>query len=113
MFRDEDSEFTTIPAAPGWCVSVLYSGLDDLTDEPIVAWEIERWADSKKDEFCRTVAPICTENYFNDNSAPNDGWMLRDPSGCYHDPNGSKFDTADDALAHLKARRAKRRSPAA
>jgi|SRR6516162_2504545 hypothetical protein len=112
MFRDEDSEFTTVPAAPGWYVCVLYDGLECLTDEPIVAWEIERWASSKKDDFCRTATPICTENYFNDNSALNDGWMLRDPSGCYHDPDGSKFDTVDEALAHLQARR-RRHVPAA
>ena len=51
MFRDEDSEFTTVPAAPGWYVCVLYDGLECLTDEPIVAWEIERWASSKKRRF--------------------------------------------------------------
>ena len=78
-----------------------------------MAWEIERWASSKKDDFCRTVTPICTENHFNDNSARNDGWMLREPTGRYHDPDGSKFDTADEALVHLKARRVRRHPPAA
>src|SRR5262249_4770463 len=53
MFRDEDSEFTTVPAAPGWYVSVLYSGLDYLTDEPIVAWGIEGWTSSSKGDFSR------------------------------------------------------------
>jgi hypothetical protein len=108
MFRNEDTEFYTIPAAPGWYVSVLYKGLDYLTDEPIVAWEIERWADNKADEFCRTATPICTENYFNDGSALNDGWFLRDPAGRYHSPHGAKYSNAEDALADLKANRAKR-----
>jgi hypothetical protein len=40
--------------------------------------------------------------------ASNDGWFLRDPTGCYHNPDGLKFDTAEDALAHLKAYRARR-----
>jgi hypothetical protein len=106
MFRDEDTEFYTIPAAPGWCVSVLYAGQECLTDEPIVAWEIQRWAGAK--DFCRTATPICTENYFNENAAPNEGWALRGPAGHYHDPDGLKFDTADDVLAHFKSGRARR-----
>jgi hypothetical protein len=103
MFRDEDSEFTTIAAAPGWYVSVLYHGQDHLTDEPIVAWEIERWAG--KTDFCRTATPICRENEFNDQAALNDGWFLRDPTGRYHDRNGPKFDTAEEALAYLMPER--------
>ena len=109
MFREEDSDLTTIPAAPGWYVSVLYSHAEELSDEPIVAWQIERWADSKKRDFCRMVTPICTENYFNDNSAPNDGWLLRDPTGRYHGEDGCKFATEDEALTHLKAQREARR----
>ena len=111
-------ERTIIAARPGWYVAVFVpredtnDGADQFDLTPIVAWEIERWASSKKDDFCRTATPICTENYFNDNSALNDGWMLRDPSGCYHDPDGSKFDTVDEALAHLQARR-RRHVPAA
>jgi|SRR5215467_6954607 len=111
MFRDEDIEIIVIPAAPGWYVCVLYAGTDCLSDEPIVAWEIERWADARRGDFCRQATPICTENYFNDHSAPNDGWI--DPTGRYHDPDGSKFDAADEALAHLKMHRARRRPPAA
>jgi hypothetical protein len=109
MFREEGSEFTTIPAAPGWYVSVLYSGVDYLIDEPIIAWEIERWA-GRNDDFCRTATPICTENNFNTGAASNDGWVLRDPTGRYHDPDGPKFDTAEKVLAHLKSHRARRAS---
>jgi hypothetical protein len=59
-------------------------------------------------DFCRTATPICTENYFNDGSAPNDGWLLRDPAGHYHDPHGAKIETAERALEYLKSGCARR-----
>ena len=62
MFRDEDSDFATIPATPGWHICVLYSNTDNLSDEPIVAWEIERWASPNPDLHGKLLQRrFCTE----------------------------------------------------
>ena len=46
----------------------------------------------------------------NDSSTP---MMIRDPAGRYHNPDGSKFNTADEALAHFMQRCNRHPRPAA
>jgi hypothetical protein len=47
MFDDEDAivSHTTVPTAPGWCDTTLGDG--ELSDLPIVAWEVERYECTK------------------------------------------------------------------
>jgi len=104
MTKQDRTTFETIPAASGWYCSMLYSDTNHLTDEPIVAWEIERWDDGEH-RIGRVVTWLCAQDEVNDCNYP---YALRDPAGRYHCPDGSKFDSADDAFAHLKTRASKK-----
>jgi hypothetical protein len=76
---------------------MLYPGMECLSDEPIVAWKIEYW--SYQTTFDQIVTPICADNEVND---CNYKYVLCDPTGHYHSPDGPKFDSAEEAFAYLK-----------
>jgi hypothetical protein len=113
MPDQNEATITIIPAAPGWYVSALYDGEDCLTDDPIVAWEITRYdarpipgTAGRREPIRRYLLPISTNNELNANAAPDVvGWLLRDPTGRYHEWSRGradlKFDTAEKALAYL------------
>jgi hypothetical protein len=80
MFDDEDAivSHTTLPTAPGWYVTTLGDG--ELSDLPIVAWEVERYECTKgryRGNVDRTVVPILLDNNFN---LDRGAWLIRDPS---------------------------------
>jgi hypothetical protein len=101
---------TTVPASSGWHLSALYCGADQLTDEPVIAWEITRYdarpkpnSPGRREPIRRYLTPICTNDAFNANAGSKmDGWLLRDPTGRYHDMCGRKFETTDEALVSVK-----------
>jgi hypothetical protein len=111
MTDQNKATVTTIPAAPGWYVSALYDGADYLTDDPIVAWEITRYdarpvsgTTGRLEPIRRYLLPISTNGDLDANAAPQIvGWLLRDPTGRYHQWGGCgpKFDTPEEALAYL------------
>jgi hypothetical protein len=112
MHDDQQPSVTIVPAAPVWCVSALYHGADCLTDDPIVAWEVARYdarslpgTSGRREPIRRYLLPISTNGDLNANAAPQiKGWLLRDPTGCYHEwgCSGSKFDTTEEALAYCR-----------
>jgi hypothetical protein len=100
MFDDEDAivSHTTVLTAPGWYVTTLGDG--ELSDLPIVAWEVERYECTKgryRGNVDRTIVPILLDNNFN---LDRDAWLIRDPSGNYRNLSGDVFN-AEEALEEL------------
>jgi hypothetical protein len=115
MTEQSKATVTIIPATPGWCVSTLYCDTNHLIDDPIVAWEITRYdarpipgTAGQREPIRRYVLPISTNGDLDANVTPRiEGWLLRDPTGRYHEWGSSspKFNTTEEALAHLKRHR--------
>jgi len=120
---DDRPSIVAIPAAPGWCVSVLRRGANHLTNDPVVAWEITRYdarpmkdRPGQREPIRRYLLPISTNGELNANAMQEiDGWLLRDPTGHYHEWSGAgpKFDTTVDALAYLISQRTQHQTTAA
>jgi hypothetical protein len=108
--RDDQPSVITIPAAPGWHLSVLCPGADELAHHPIVAWEITRYDPrpmkddpERREPVRRYLTPISTNGNANANVARIDGWLVCDPDGRYHDPCNALCNLdASEALALLK-----------
>ena len=116
MHNDQPS-VTIIPAAPGWYLSVLYPGADELAHHPIVAWEITRYdarpaedSSGRREPIRRYLMPISTNGDLNANTGRRiDGWLVSDPDGRFHDPHsGLNNLDAGEALAWLMRARARR-----
>jgi hypothetical protein len=59
---------------------------------------------NQKGVIRRYLLPISTNGDLNANAAPQIvGWLLRDPTGRYHEwgSSGPKFNTTEEALAYL------------
>ena len=119
--RDDQPSITIIPAAPGWYLSVLYPGADQLAHHPIVAWEVTRYdarpaenGSGRREPIRRYLTPISTNGDLNANAGRRiDGWLVSDPDGRYHDPcAGLNNLDAGEALARLMRARASTPVPA-
>jgi hypothetical protein len=97
----ERTTATVIAASPGWYVALLMPGNPaSLDEDPIIAWSIEGSEDRSDDDasyWYHRPKPIllCGE----DLGLIANVWMIRDPLGRYHHPNG--FNCASAEECHL------------
>lgn len=110
---EEKTTYTTIPAQPGWYISILLEAYDEdpasLQDEPVIAWEIERSEEVDHhgaSYVSRDARPLTADFELNGGTISGgvtigNHWVIKRPDGKYLVPGDCVLDNDAAALAYL------------